>query len=223
MAQRLDARAHDVAELAANLSHEFKSPLTSIRGAAELLSEGAADDPDARRLFLENIHADAARLDRLVTRLLELSRTEADTAPVESVPLRELLAGTLAECRGAAPVDLDYGSRAHSIPGRPGLLASMVRNLVDNAQRHAEPGSRVTIRVDDEGRAVRVAVHNFGEPIREANLARVWDRFFTTCGDAGGTGLGLPIVASIARAHGGSVRVESDRDAGTTFLVILPT
>jgi two-component system sensor histidine kinase ChvG len=212
-----------VAELAANLSHEFKSPLTSIRGAAELLSEGAADDPDARRLFLQNIHADAARLDRLITRLLELSRTEADTTPVESVPLRDLLAAVIAECRGAAPVDLDFGSRVQTIPGRPALLAAMVRNLVHNAQRHAEPASRVTIRVHDEGRTVRLAVHNFGEPIREANLARVWDRFFTTCGDAGGTGLGLPIVASIARAHGGSVCVESDRDSGTTFVVSLPT
>jgi two-component system sensor histidine kinase ChvG len=220
MAARLDARAHDVAELAANLSHEFKSPLTSIRGAAELLSEGAADDPDARRLFLDNIQADAGRLDRLVTRLLELSRAEADTTPLEDVDLRELLASTVATCRG--PVDLDYRARVERIRGRRALLASMVRNLVDNALRHAAPGSRVTIRVDDAGgESVCIAVHNDGEPISPANLGRVWDRFFTTCGDAGGTGLGLPIVASIARAHGGRVEVDSRRDAGTTFAVVL--
>jgi two-component system sensor histidine kinase ChvG len=223
MAGRLDARAHDVAELAANLSHEFKSPLTSIRGAAELLAEGAADDPDARRLFLDNIQADAGRLDRLVTRLLELSRAEADTTPVEDVALRELVTSTIQACRGPAEIDLDYDARVECIRGRRALLASMVRNLVDNAQRHATPGSRVTIRVDEGGDAtVRIAVHNDGEPISEANLGRVWDRFFTTCGDSGGTGLGLPIVASIARAHGGRVEVESRRGAGTTFAVWLP-
>jgi two-component system sensor histidine kinase ChvG len=223
MAERLDARAHDVAELAANLSHEFKSPLTSIRGAAELLAEGAADDPDARRLFLDNIQADAGRLDRLVTRLLELSRAEADTTPVEDVALPELVASTIATCRGATGIDLDYRTRVERIRGRPALLASMVGNLVDNALRHAAPGSRVTIRVDDaDEETVRIAVHNDGEPISEANLARVWDRFFTTCGDAGGTGLGLPIVASIARAHGGRVEVDSGRGAGTTFKVWLP-
>jgi two-component system sensor histidine kinase ChvG len=224
MAERLDARAHDVAELAANLSHEFKSPLTSIRGAAELLAEGAADDPDARRLFLDNIQADAGRLDRLVTRLLELSRAEADTTPIEDVALRELLTSTIATCRGPAAIDLDYGARVEHIRGRRALLSSMIGNLVDNAQRHAAPGSRVSIRVDDgENATVRIAVHNEGEPISEANLGRVWDRFFTTCGDSGGTGLGLPIVASIARAHGGGVDVDSRRGGGTTFAVWLPT
>jgi two-component system sensor histidine kinase ChvG len=223
MAQRLDARAHDVAELAANLSHEFKSPLTSIRGAAELLAEGAADDPDARRLFLDNIQADAGRLDRLVTRLLELSRAEADTTPIEPVALRELVSSAIESCRGQAGIDLDYASRVERIRGRRALLASMVGNLLDNAQRHAAPGSRVTVRVEDgRGSAVRISVHNRGEPISEANLGRVWDRFFTTCGDAGGTGLGLPIVASIARAHGGSVAVTSDAGDGTTFSVVLP-
>jgi two-component system sensor histidine kinase ChvG len=223
MAQRLDARAHDVAELAANLSHEFKSPLTSIRGAAELLAEGAADDPGARRLFLANILADAGRLDRLVTRLLELSRAEADTTPIEDVALRDLLASAIASSRGPAGIDLDYGSRVATVRGRRALLASMVSNLVDNAQRHAAPGSRVTVRTrDDADGAVEIAVHNPGEPISEANLARVWDRFFTTCGDEGGTGLGLPIVASIAKAHGGTVRVESRRETGTTFAVRLP-
>lgn len=223
MAQRLDARAQDVAELAANLSHEFKSPLTSIRGAAELLVEGAADDPDARRLFLENIRSDAARLDRLVTRLLELSRLEADTTPMETVALDELVADAAAARRGPAPIDVVYTAGATRLRGRRALLASMVGNLLDNAEQHARPGSRVTLRVEagDAG-WVRLAVHDVGDPISPANLARVWDRFFTTRGDAGGSGLGLPIVASVARAHGGRVGVQSTADGGTTFTVELP-
>ncbi len=223
MAQKLDARAQDVAELAANLSHEFKSPLTSIRGAAELLVEGAADDPDARRLFLENIRGDAARLDRLVTRLLELSRLEADTTPIETVALDEVVADAVNARRGPAPIDVTYAASATRVRGRRTLLASMVGNLLDNAEQHARPGSRVTLRVEDGAAGtVRLAVHNAGEAISPANLARVWDRFFTTRGDAGGSGLGLPIVAAVARAHGGTVGVESTPDAGTTFTVELP-
>jgi two-component system sensor histidine kinase ChvG len=223
MAQKLDGRAQDVADLAANLSHEFKSPLTSIRGAAELLVEGAADDPDARRLFLENIRGDADRLDRLVTRLLELSRLEADTTPMETIALDEVVADAVAARRGPAPIDVAYAATAVHVRGRRTLLASMVGNLLDNAEQHARPGSRVTLRVEDRDAGhVRLAVHNVGDPISPANLARVWDRFFTTRGDAGGSGLGLPIVASVARAHGGRVGVESSPGAGTTFTVELP-
>jgi len=89
MARKLDDRARSAAQMAADLSHEFKSPLTSIRGAAELLMEGAAEDPRARQRFLGNILADAGRLDRLVSRLLELSRLEADEAPFEEVELAQ--------------------------------------------------------------------------------------------------------------------------------------
>jgi two-component system sensor histidine kinase ChvG len=223
MAQKLDARANDVAELAANLSHEFKSPLTSIRGAAELLLEGAADDPDARRLFLENIRGDAARLDRLVTRLLELSRLEADTTPIETVALDDVVADAVAAQRGSTPIDVVSAARGSRVRGRRALLASMVGNQLDNAEQHARPGSRITLRVEGvDGGRVRVAVHNDGDPISQANLARVWHRFFTTRGDAGGSGLGLPIVASVARAHGGRVGVDSSAAAGTTFMVHLP-
>src|SRR5205823_13743979 len=89
IATRLDARARYVGELDANISHGFKSPLTGIRGAAELLQEGAADDPAARARVLENILADANRLDRLVTRLLELARFESDEVPLERIDYAE--------------------------------------------------------------------------------------------------------------------------------------
>ena len=107
MARRLDERARYVAELSANISHEFKSPLTSIRGAAELLREGAADDPEARQRFLGNILTDAKRLDRLVTRLLELSRVEADPAPMEVLDYEALLREGAQEARDDVPVKVD--------------------------------------------------------------------------------------------------------------------
>jgi two-component system, OmpR family, sensor histidine kinase ChvG len=222
MARRLDARAADVADLAANLSHEFKSPLTSIRGGAELLLEGAADDPHARALFLANIREDAHRLDRLVTRLLELSRAEADTTPIETLDFRDVVQDAVAANRGPLPIDLEYRSARRRVTGRRPLLLAAVENLLDNAQQHGRADSRITVRVDDAGDGrIRIGVRNAGPPISPANLPRIWERFFTTRAEAGGTGLGLPIVASIVRSHGGSVAVDSTGDA-TTFAFELP-
>src|SRR6185295_1081676 len=90
MTDELERRAHDARTLAADLGHEFKTPLTGIRGAAELLREGAADDPEARDRFLAMILADAARLDRLVSRLMELARVEDDRGTVLPVDLAAL-------------------------------------------------------------------------------------------------------------------------------------
>jgi two-component system sensor histidine kinase ChvG len=222
MARKLDDRARATAQMAADLSHEFKSPLTSIRGAAELLMEGAADDSRARARFLGNILADAGRLDRLVSRLLELSRLEADAAPFQVLPLgafvREAVAGAALP---EVPVIVEQRPDTYALHGRPGQLGSALRNLVENARQHAAPGSSVTITVEGAGPALRMSVHNHGEPISAANLARVWDRFFTTRATAGGSGLGLPIVSAAVAAHGGDTFVTSDA-GGTTFGFILP-
>jgi len=222
MARRLDERARAAAQMAADISHEFKSPLTSIRGAAELLLEGAAEDPRARERFLGNILGDAGRLDRLVSRLLELSRLEADEAPFEEIELEPFLTDLLSAAVSPVPVVVARRSGARSFRGRPGQLASALRNLIENARQHAAPGTSVTLTVEDVPGGLRFSVHNHGEAISEANLARVWDRFFTTRAASGGSGLGLPIVAAAVAAHGGRTFVTSDPVAGTTFGVELP-
>ncbi len=221
MARELDERARYVAELAANISHEFKSPLTSLRGAAELLLDGAADDPRARTRFLENMLADAHRLDRLVTRLLELSRVEADLAPVEVLDLEALTREAARQAPGAAPVRVTWAAGATLVPGRRAHLAALLANLVDNAQQHAARDTEVSVHVADVSGGLRLDVTNQGPPISAANLPRVWDRFFTTRAGQGGTGLGLPIVRAVAEAHGGTVAVTSG-DGATTFSVQLP-
>jgi two-component system sensor histidine kinase ChvG len=223
MARRLDDRAQEAARLAADLSHEFKSPLTSIRGATELLLDGADEDPAARRRFLTNVLADAGRLDRLVTRLLELSRLEADAAPPVSVDLAALAANLTTTDDGGPPVVLRYQAQVRTVRGRPGQLASALRNLVDNARQHATDGTAVEVVVEDVPPArLRVSVHNQGPVIAAADLPRVWDRFFTTRGGAGGSGLGLPIVASAVTAHGGQPFGHSDAQHGTVFGFELP-
>ena len=102
--------------------------------------------------------------------------------------------------------------------GRRAHLTSALGNLIDNALQHATPGSIVAIRVADgaPGR-IETRVHNIGSPISESNLPRIWDRFFTTRGAEGGTGLGLPIVATVVAGHGGTVSVSSSAEEGTTF------
>lgn len=221
MTAHLDGKARETAELAANLSHEFKSPLTSLRGAAELLLDGAAEDPAARERFLNNMLADAQRLDRLVTRLLELSRVEADASPEEAVDLAALVREVCVQ-RPDAPIDVVVNGPPLKLKGRRALLSSALGNLVDNALQHALPQTRVRVTVASTARSVRVSVHNASTPISAANLARLWDRFFTTRAESGGSGLGLPIVASVARAHGGIVDVVSTAEAGTTFALTLP-
>ena len=223
MAHKLDERARYVAELSANISHEFKSPLTSIRGAAELLLEGAADDPVARERFLGNILADAKRLDRLVTRLLELSRVEAEPAPLEMLDYQQLVREAAERATGDIEVEVVYRAKRTELPGRRAHLGSVLQNLIENAQQHAADGSGVRVRVASgpEG-TLRTTVHNRGTPISDANLERIWDRFFTTRGDEGGTGLGLSIVAAVVRAHGGAVSADSSERHGTTFTFDLP-
>jgi two-component system sensor histidine kinase ChvG len=223
MARRLDARAAESAALAADISHEFKSPLTGLRGAAELLLEGAADDPAARRRFLTNMLSDTQRLDRLVTRLLELSRLEADSAPPVELDVGDVVTEAIAGAVTPAIVSWHAPRDGVVARGRRGALVAAVRNLIDNACAHAAPGTRVEVRVETASQdGIGITVTNQGPVIATATLERMWDRFFTTRADRGGTGLGLPIVAAAAKAHGGSVTCTSSAETGTTFTLALP-
>jgi two-component system sensor histidine kinase ChvG len=213
MTAELDRRAADQRDLAADLSHECKTPLTGIRGAAELLRDGAADDPEARARFLAMILDDAARIDRLIGRLLELARAESDESALEPVALAAL-AGEVAARHGAR---VDAAAPA-VVRGRPRALDAALDNLVANARHHAAPGTEVTVRI----RGARVEVHNRGAPIAPSLVPRIWDRFFTTRAGAGGSGLGLAIVRSVAATHGGAVGVRSTAADGTTFWIELP-
>ncbi|MBM4341753.1 MAG: HAMP domain-containing histidine kinase [Deltaproteobacteria bacterium] len=222
MRQRLADRPRELAELAARMSHEFKSPLTSLRGATELLLEGAADDPAARERFLRNMLADSSRLDRLVTRLLELSRLQADDGPRERVDLGALLRDAAAPIVGQPDVAVAVTAQAPFVLGRAAQLGSALRNLIDNARQHCSPGGRVTATlVDGPGGTVEIAVHN-DATISPSTLPRVWERFFTTRGSAGGTGLGLAIVRAAVEGHGGTVGVQSAQGEGTRFWLQVP-
>jgi len=225
MTRKLEARHRYISAFAADVAHEFKSPLTSIRGAAELLSEGAADEPEARQRFLENIGLDAARLDRLVSRLLELSRIDASEEAPVLVDLEALVRRTVERAQSPeGSIALDYTSSVPVVAARPADLETALLNLLDNALKFSPPGGAVTVRVTGrpgEGFA-EIEVSDSGPGIPESDLARIFQRFFTTDAERYGTGLGLAIVKSVVEALGGSVTVSSELGQGTQFRVRLP-
>jgi signal transduction histidine kinase len=204
MARTLEARADDVRELALGISHELKTPLTGIRGSAELLRDHLEEmSAEERARFLSNIVADTERLERLVRRILELARADA------LVPEGDEVCDVARAARDAA------GSRRHVlVEGLPVSLTAAIdcasfeiilSTLLDNAFHHG--GANVTARLSGhiEGREAIVEVTDDGVGISPANAERIFDRFFTTARDSGGTGLGLAIAKRRAAAFGGDV------------------
>lgn len=218
MTRKLRSQAAYVSDFATTVSHELKTPIAAIRGAAELLMDWDRMEATQRARFLSNIDQDAERMQRLVTRLLELARIEsAQDLPSASVPVAAFLRRVLAR----------YGDRVHLVlDGHPAeieiseeYLAIAVANLVDNAVRHS-PNAPVRVTVSAAEGRLRLDVEDRGSGISPGNQARIWERFFTTERDRGGTGLGLSIVAAIARARRGSVDFTSS-ERGTCFRLIL--
>jgi len=222
LVQRLDARARYISEFAANMSHEFKTPLASIRGAAELLDDGADDDPAARRRFLANIQEDVARLDRLVSRILELSRIEATLELREPLDLADLVL-EVADRFPDHPVEVELLHDRLPYSGNGPHLTAAMAALVENAVRFSPDESPVVLRAAAAGDGgVVISVIDRGPGISAANRDKVFERFFTTESKRGGTGLGLAIVTAVVGAHGGEVTLQSEPGEGTTFTIELP-
>jgi two-component system sensor histidine kinase ChvG len=208
-----------ISDFAADVAHEFKSPLTSIKGAAELLVVGADDDPEARSRFLRNFQLDAERLDRLVSSLLTLSRIEASAEAKRTEDLEAILARTVERCRerSTGPIDLRYEASHRYFHGRAADVERALGNLIDNAIRHSPVGSPIDVQaVDAKEDMIVVRIHDRGPGVPDAIAPRIFERFFTTDEGRSGTGLGLAIARAVAVAHGGSlelVRVVGDRGA----------
>lgn len=225
MTRALDQRARYIADFSADVAHEFKSPLTSIRGAAELLEEGAADDPATRARFLRNIELDADRLDRLVSRLLELSRVDAnDEATTAEIDVPAIAARVLERTDSSEqPVAIAPHDRIPAISGRPGDLERALLNLVENAQRFSPPGASVTIELEASSSETRIAVRDRGPGVPPEHRDKIFQRFFTTDAERHGTGLGLAIVKSVAEAHGGRAYLDTAIEGpGARFVIAIP-
>lgn len=224
MATALRDRNQYIRSFAANVSHEFKTPLASIQGAVELLRDSLERmSPEQRERFLSNIDADARRLTRLVQRLLELARADSMVAQPASTELAPLLA-SLAERAGAEGLSVDVAPVPAGLHvGLPGeVLADILWQLLTNAHQHGGEGLHVRLSVDTlaGGGQVRVVVKDDGKGISESNRARIFDAFFTTARERGGTGLGLTIAQSMLRAFGASLELLPPEGPGAAFAVV---
>lgn len=226
LARTLEERADYIRNFAAHVSHEFKTPLTAMHGAVELLREhGVGMTETERRRFLDNLAADADRLDRLVRRLLDLARADTIRPGNEQTrvgPVLDLVCdryraqGLDVSCRN------DGGNVAVAMAGE--TLESILANLLENARQHGGPGVhvQVTAAVSSGSRDfLDITVSDDGPGVSPANRGRVFEPFFTTARDRGGTGLGLAVVRSLVEAHGG--RIDCCPSAGgTSFTLRLP-
>jgi signal transduction histidine kinase len=221
MRDQLEARAEYIREFAANTAHELKTPLTSLRGASELLLEEGTMSEDQKKRFLQNIQSDAVRMDSLVQRILHLARIESTVPEKEEIDLRAFLEGTVERYRRMGhALSLSYRAKSPRISMNAEQLDSLVSNLVDNAVRHGA-NETVEIAVEDGAPGRRLIVRDHGPPLPAEHFEHVFERFYTTERDRGGTGLGLAIVKAIAEAHGGSVAVERHGEGGASFIVVL--
>ncbi len=219
MAEQLEARVTYINEFAGNVAHEFRTPIATLRGTAELLRDDEAMSAEQRQRFLDNALEELERLERLVDGLLELARAErAHTGtPLDLATLLKALPQRWPE------LTVDLPDQTLAVAGSSAQLASVLDNLIDNAYQHGGEtvGVRVRPLIADERGEVGFEVADAGPGISAANQAKVFERFFTTNREAGGTGLGLAIVRRIVETHGG--RVELDSRAGDTrFRVWLP-
>jgi two-component system phosphate regulon sensor histidine kinase PhoR len=223
--RRLERVRHD---FVANVSHEFKTPLTAIQGFAETLLSGALEDPRNNRRFLEIIRDHATRLAVLTDDLLKLARIEAGKLEVQFGPVQ--LAEVIERCAETAQLkanrkqitlEIEVPPNLPAVHGDASLLRDVVQNLLDNAIQYTPEGGRVRVITTAGPREAVVTVDDTGMGIPLAEQERIFERFYRVdvarSREAGGTGLGLSIAKHIVEAHGGRLWVESEVGRGSKF------
>lgn len=211
-----------------NFSHEFKTPITSLGGFADLLLEDEEMPPEERREYLQIISSESHRLAELSNRVLALSRVEAQTILTDAAPfdLAEQLRRTvlMMEQKWAAKsLDIRLDAEACLYTGSEALLKEVWMNLLDNAIKFSTPGGRVEVQLHQTPQGAAVVVRDEGPGMDEATRAHIFDRFFQgdTSHKAEGNGLGLAMAQKIVTLHNGRVTVESAPGQGSTFRVEL--
>lgn len=241
MNSRVLATQRSQREFVANVSHELKTPLTSIQGFSQAILDGTANTPETLRQAAQVIHDEAGQMHRLVLDLLDLARLDAGTldlrrAPVDLPGLLRNIAEKFTPQARTAGVSIRVDSP--TLPPATGdgdRLAQVFSNLVDNALKHTPAGGNITMHArltgpstgPGTGTGIQVDVADTGVGIPPEALPHIFERFYQADparpgGEKHGTGLGLAIVKEIVGAHGGKISVRSGPDAGSTFTVILP-
>ncbi len=217
-------------EFLGNVSHELRTPIFSLQGYIETLLDGAVDDVEVKREFLQKGYSHATRLNNLLGDLINISQIESGEMKMSfhNFPVKEFLENVIREMhpvaeqhhivlRGRYPVNADavqaYGDKQR--------LLQVMRNLVDNAIKYNKPYGEVIVSFEQKKETVRIKVSDTGIGIAEEHQPRIFERFYRVDRDrsreVGGTGLGLAIVKHIIEAHGSKINVSSTSGKGSTF------
>ena len=233
---------HDISDLrrvdrmrrdfVANVSHELRTPLTAVRGYVEALMDGGVDQSQQKK-FLEVIDRQAGRMERLVRDLLKLARLDAhqetaDIHPIEVGSLFQSVSSDLSDRIDARKIRLVVSIHpdAALIEADHGKMYDALRNLVENSVNYSSEGGCIELGARLEGDRVLLTVADEGPGLPEADLGRVFERFYrveqSRGADPGGTGLGLSIVRHLVELHGGRIRADNRAGGGALFTISLP-
>jgi signal transduction histidine kinase len=221
MSQALAERSDYIRRFATHVSHEFKTPLTGMQGALELLLDHFETMPPERRQhFISNLLADTQRLKQLVNRLLELARADALEPSRQTSTLPDMFKAVQNRYQERG-LELNLTSILPDTPLAiaPDALEAVITNLLDNSLQHG--ATQVELHVGRQTRRLRLYVHDNGGGVSPANRDKIFTPFFTTRRNKGGTGLGLEIIVSILKAYGGTIRL-GDVSYGAEFILELP-
>jgi len=220
-------------DFVANVSHEFRTPLTAIQGFAETLLGGAIDDPQNRERFLGIILEHSRRLARLTEDLLKLSQMDAEKLELEIRPVS--VAQLVESCFETAQrratdkgltLSLNLPSHLPDVAADSRRIQEVLQNLLDNATQYTLPGGKIVLSAETRSEEVIFTVADTGIGIPQADQPRIFERFYRVdvarSREAGGTGLGLSIARHLVEVHGGRIWVESELGVGSKFHFSIP-
>jgi signal transduction histidine kinase len=234
MVTRVESAQSSQRDFVANVSHELKTPLTSIQGFAQAILDDTADSPEARKQAAQVIHDEAGRMHRMALDLLDLARLEGGTAEMNmsAVDVGALLRGVVEKFSWRAQkanVSLHVNLSEHLPPliGDGDRLAQVFTNLVDNALKFTQANGEIELSASVDKAEIEFLVTDSGVGVSAEALPRLFDRFYQADrsragGESHGAGLGLAIAQEIVQAHGGKIGVRSSVGHGTTFTIRLP-
>jgi two-component system, OmpR family, phosphate regulon sensor histidine kinase PhoR len=232
---------HDITELkkleqvrkdfVANVSHELKTPITSLKGFAETLLDGAGENEEFRNKFLTIILNESDRLQDLIQDLLDLSKSEQgfhlDIQPVNLKSLVQETVEILLPKAEKKNIDLSLTvAGSPMMDGDPPRLKQIIINLVSNSLTYTPANGSVKVNVEEKNEHVKLTIKDTGIGIKESEIPRIFERFYRVdkarSRNSGGTGLGLAIVKHLVEAHHGTINVQSKLGEGSEFIILFP-
>ncbi|MEC4819574.1 MAG: ATP-binding protein [Scytonema sp. PMC 1069.18] len=229
MSERLASLDQERRAFLANVSHELRTPISNVLVTVEALRSGASSDPKVRDRFFQNVEDETKRLSRLIDDLLDLGRLEAGVTILEeqTVHLNQLISRVVRAVESRIQnlqISAEVNVSDLQIQGDSERLLQAFLNILDNAIKHSTPNSKISINGYKEGKHAVIVIRDRGLGIKQSDLPRIFEQFYTAdrSRKGRGVGLGLAIAKRIVEAHGGSITASSTYGEGATFTIYLP-